>query len=98
MLLTLSGSYSQLYTYAVLVTVLFHVLAGAAVFVLRRRRPEAVRPYRVWGYPWVPIAFLGAMAVLLVNTVAERPVESLLGLGLVALGLPAYAYLRRANA
>lgn len=97
-LLTLSGSYSQLYTYAVLVTVLFHVLAGAAVFVLRRRRPDALRPYRVWGYPWVPIAFLGAMAVLLVNTVAERPVESLLGLGLVALGLPAYVYLRRANA
>jgi APA family basic amino acid/polyamine antiporter len=97
-LLTLSGSYSQLYTYAVLVTVLFHVLAGAAVFVLRRRRPDALRPYRVWGYPWVPIAFLGAMAVLLVNTVAERPVESLLGLGLVALGLPAYVYLRRTNA
>lgn len=96
-LLTLSGSYSQLYTYAVLVTVLFHVLAGAAVFVLRRTRPDAPRPYRVWGYPWVPIAFLGAMAVLLVNTVAERPVESLLGLGLVALGLPAYVYLRKAN-
>ena len=95
--LTLSGSYSQLYTYAVLVTVLFHVLAGAAVFRLRRSHPGADRPYRVWGYPWVPIAFLGAMLVLLVNTVAERPVESLLGLGLVALGLPAYVYLRRAN-
>jgi APA family basic amino acid/polyamine antiporter len=96
-LLTLSGSYSQLYTYSVLVTVLFHVLAGAAVFVLRRSRPGADRPYRVWGYPWVPIAFLGAMLVLLVNTVAERPVESLLGIGLVALGLPAYVYLRRSN-
>jgi APA family basic amino acid/polyamine antiporter len=96
-LLTLSGSYSQLYTYAVLVTVLFHVLAGLAVFVLRRSRPDAERPYRVWGYPVVPIAFLGAMAILLVNTVAERPVESLLGLGLVALGLPAYFYLRRVN-
>ena len=57
--LTLSGSYSQLYTYSVLVTVLFHVLAGAAVFVLRRTRPAAPRPYRVWGYPLVPIAFLG---------------------------------------
>ncbi|MBP9144450.1 MAG: amino acid permease [Thermoanaerobaculia bacterium] len=95
--LTLSGSYSQLYTYAVLVTVLFHVMAGAAVFVLRRTRPEAPRPYRVWGYPYVPIAFLAAMAVLLVNTVVERPVESLLGLGLVALGLPAYVWLRRSS-
>ena len=95
--LTLSGSYSQLYTYAVLVTLLFHVLAGIAVFVLRRSRPEAPRPYRVWGYPLVPIAFLAAMAVLLVNTVAERPIESLLGLGLVALGLPAYLYLKRSG-
>ena len=95
--LTLSGSYSQLYTYSVLVTLLFHVLAGAAVFVLRRSRPAAPRPYRVWGYPLVPIAFLAAMAVLLINTVVERPVESLLGLGLVALGLPAYVWLRRSN-
>lgn len=95
--LTLSGSYSQLYTYAVLVTLLFHVLAGAAVFVLRRSRPQASRPYRVWGYPLVPILFLAAMTVLLVNTVAERPIESLLGLGLVALGLPAYLYLKRSG-
>ena len=78
-------------------TLLFHVLAGAAVFVLRRSRPAAPRPYRVWGYPLVPIAFLAAMAVLLINTVVERPVESLLGLGLVALGLPAYVWLRRSN-
>jgi APA family basic amino acid/polyamine antiporter len=95
--LTLSGSYSQLYTYSVLVTVLFHVLAGAAVFVLRRTRPGTPRPYRVWGYPLVPISFLAAMLVLLINTVAERPVESLLGLGLVALGLPTYVWLRRSN-
>ena len=96
-LLTLSGSYSQLYTYSVLVSLLFHVLAGAAVFTLRRKRPQMERPYRVWGYPWVPIAFIAAMTVLLINTVAERPIESLLGLGLVALGLPAYLYLRRVN-
>ncbi len=96
-LLTLSGSYSQLYTYAVLVSLVFHALAGAGVLTLRRSRPQAERPYRVWGYPVVPIAFLGAMAVLLVNTVVERPVESLLGLGLVALGLPAYVYLRRTH-
>jgi APA family basic amino acid/polyamine antiporter len=96
-LLTVSGSYVQLYTYAVLVSLLFHGLAGAAVITLRRQRPQADRPYRVWGYPLVPLAFLGGMAVLLVNTVVERPVESLLGLGLVALGLPAYLYLRRSR-
>ncbi|MEO8276184.1 MAG: amino acid permease [Thermoanaerobaculia bacterium] len=96
-LLTISGSYNQLYTYAVIVSLLFHGLAGAGVITLRRRRPDAERPYRVWGYPWVPFAFLAAMTILLVNTVFERPVESLLGLGLVALGLPAYAWLRRGS-
>jgi APA family basic amino acid/polyamine antiporter len=93
--LTLSGTYSQLYTYVVFVAVLFHVLAGAAVFVLRRRRPDAVRPYRVWGYPWVPVAFLGSSILLLGNTLQSSPVESIAGLAILALGLPAYWYWRR---
>jgi APA family basic amino acid/polyamine antiporter len=74
---------------------LFHVATGAAVFVLRRTRPELPRPYRVWGYPVVPALFILACGLLVVNTLAERPLESLWGLGLVALGLPAYAYWRR---
>ena len=96
-LLTLSGTYSQLYTYVVFAGLLFHLATGAAVFVLRVRQPQLPRPYRVWGYPVVPIAFLIATAILLVNTLLERPAESLAGRGLVALGLPAYAYLRRGN-
>jgi APA family basic amino acid/polyamine antiporter len=93
--LTLSGTYSQLYTYVVFVAVLFHVLAGAAVFVLRRRRPDAPRPYRVWGYPCVPVAFLGASLLLVGHTLWSSPVESLAGLGILALGLPAYWHWRR---
>ena len=56
--LALSGRYDQLYTYVVFVAVLFHVLTGASVFVLRRKHPDAERPYRVWGYPVVPLVFL----------------------------------------
>jgi APA family basic amino acid/polyamine antiporter len=93
--LTLSGSYNQLYTYVVFAATLFHVATGAAVFVLRRRRPDLHRPYRVWGYPLVPALFLLASLALVVNTLVERPWESLIGLGLVALGLPAYAGWRR---
>jgi APA family basic amino acid/polyamine antiporter len=95
--LTLSGTYAQLYTYVVFAAVLFHVAAAAAVFVLRRRRPEAPRPYRVWGYPLVPLLFVLASLVLVVNTLVERPVESLTGLALLAAGLPAYAYWRRSS-
>lgn len=90
-LLTVTGTYSQLYTYAIFAATLFHVATGAAVFVLRRTRPALPRPYRVWGYPVVPALFLLACALLVANTLAERPAESLAGLGLVALGLPAYA-------
>ncbi len=94
-LLALSGTYNQLYTYVIFVAVLFHVATGAAIFVLRRKAPDLPRPYRAWGYPWVPLAFIGASVVLVANTLLERPVESLLGLGLVAAGLPAYAWWRR---
>jgi APA family basic amino acid/polyamine antiporter len=94
-LLALSGTYSQLYTYSMFVLMASHVATGAAVFVLRRTRPELPRPYRVWGYPAVPALFILASSLLVANTLAERPLESLWGLGLVALGLPAYAYWRR---
>jgi len=94
-LLALSGTYDQLYTYAMFAAVLFHAATGATVFVLRRARPDAPRPYRVWGYPAVPVLFIVASALLVVNTLVEKPVASLAGLGIVALGLPAYAYWRR---
>jgi APA family basic amino acid/polyamine antiporter len=65
------------------------------VIVLRRTRPDASRPYRTWGYPAVPLLFVLAAAALLVNTLVEKPLESLLGLILVALGIPAYLWWRR---
>jgi len=94
-LLTLSGTFTQLYTYAVFAATLFHTATGAALFVLRWRRPDLDRPYRVWGYPVVPALFILSCGLLVANTLSERPVESLWGLGLVALGLPAYAAWRR---
>lgn len=96
LLLTLSGTYEQLYTYAVFAGILFHTATGAAVFVLRRRRPDLPRPYRVWGYPAVPALFLLSSLLLVVNTLAERPRESVAGLLLLVLGLPAYFGWRRA--
>ena len=93
--LTFSGKYDELYTYVVFTAVLFHVATGAAVFVLRWKRPDLPRPYRVWGYPWVPLVFIGSSVVLLVSTLVQRPVQSMLGLLLVALGVPAYLFWRR---
>src|SRR6266542_169657 len=91
-LLALSGTYEQLFTYVMFASILFNVAAGLALFRLRRTMPERPRPYRTWGYPVVPLLFVAASMAFVVNTLMERPVESLAGLGLLALGLPAYWY------
>lgn len=93
--LTITGTYEQLYTYVVFTALLFNVAGGLAVFKLRRIQPDLKRPYRVWGYPFVPAVFIISTSALVLSTLVERPVESLLGLCLVALGLPAYWYWSR---
>jgi APA family basic amino acid/polyamine antiporter len=94
-LLALSGTYEQLFTYVVFTSVVFSLLGGLALFRLRRTRPSADRPYRVWGYPIVPGLFVIGAVVLIVNTLNTRPAESLAGLGLLVIGLPAYYYWNR---
>ena len=94
-LLTLSGTYRALYNYVTFASVLFLGACGAAALVLRRTRPELPRPYRTWGWPVVPLLFLAACVLLTWNTLLVSPTESLYGLGLVVLGLPAYAWWRR---
>ena len=93
--LALSGTYEQLYTYVIFAGLLFHVATAGAVIVLRRNRPGLERPYRVFGYPWVPMLFILGSFLLLANTLVEKPVESLIGLFFIAAGLPAYAWWRR---
>jgi APA family basic amino acid/polyamine antiporter len=95
-LLTFTGSYEQLGTYVIFAVFLFHAATGAAIFVLRRKRPGSPRPYRAWGYPWTPAIFILTSLAFVLSTLWERPLESLLGLGVVALGLPAYVWWRRA--
>ena len=94
MVLALSGSYEQLFEYTLFASFIFHVITAIALFVLRRTQPDARRPYRVIGYPWVPAVFLVAMAGLVLNTLIERPVQSLIGVAIVALGVPVF-YWRR---
>jgi APA family basic amino acid/polyamine antiporter len=94
-LLTLSGTYEQLYTYVIFAGLLFHVGCAGAVIVLRRKRPDVERPYRVLGYPWVPLLFILASVLLVGNTVVEKPIESLIGLAFIGAGVPAYVWWRR---
>lgn len=94
-LLCLSGTYEQLFTYVVFVTLSFYVACASAVFWLRRTKPDVERPYRVWGYPLVPLLFGLAILWIMINTLVEKPVEALIGLGLTLTGLPVYFYWSR---
>jgi basic amino acid/polyamine antiporter, APA family len=93
--LVLSGRYDQLYTYVIFASAILYGMATASVIVLRYKRPEMPRPYRTFGYPFVPIAFVVAIACLVASTLVKSPRESLMGLGLIALGLPFYFYWAR---
>jgi APA family basic amino acid/polyamine antiporter len=93
--LVLSGSYDTLTDYAIFTILIFVALAAGAVYVFRRKLPDADRAYRVWGYPVVPALFLLVAAWLVINTLLTTPGRALAGLGLMALGLPFYWYWRR---
>jgi APA family basic amino acid/polyamine antiporter len=94
-LLTLTGTVEQLITFVMFVGVSFWVVTGASVFVLRRKYPELPRPYKTWGYPVVPMVFVLASLAIVVNTLFERPLESMAGVGLTLIGIPAYFYWRK---
>ena len=94
-LLAVSGTFEQLLTYVVFIGWIFYALAAASIFVYRRRSLGAARPYRVPGYPLTPLVFIGAALALVVSTIAAQPVRAGIGLAIVFLGAPAYAFWRR---
>ena len=90
--LVLSGRYEQLFTYVIFASWILYGTTTAAVIVLRKKRPDLVRPYRTLGYPVVPVLFVLVSLVLVLSTLLDSPRESLMGLCLIALGLPFYFY------
>jgi APA family basic amino acid/polyamine antiporter len=91
-LVLLSGQYKQLYTLVIFPSWILYGMTAASVIVLRIRRPDLERPYRVPGYPLVPVAFVLVAALLLYSTLRESPRESGIGLVLILAGLPFYFY------
>lgn len=93
----LSRSFEQLAETFILGVWPFHVLAVAGLFVLRRRRPDAERPYRVQGYPLTPALFLAASVAMVANALWQRPASGAASVGAVLLGVPVYLVWIRAG-
>ena len=88
--LVLSGRYEQLYTLVIFPSWILYAMAAASVIVLRKKRPDLHRPYKTIGYPVVPVVFVCVAVVLLASTLIDSPRESMLGLVVIALGVPFY--------
>jgi APA family basic amino acid/polyamine antiporter len=95
--LTLSGSFDQLTDMAIFAFWLFYGLVAASVFVFRWREPNAERPYKTWGYPVVPALFVLTTIYLIATTIYNYPVRSIIGLVIIAAGLPVYFYFASKN-
>ena len=93
--LAMSGTYDRLLTYVTFASLGFNALTVVALVVLRRTRAGAPRPYRTWGYPITPALYLAGALFFLVYIFAGDPADACAGLGLVALGWPAYAVFTR---
>lgn len=93
--LALSGTYERLFTYVIFTEFLFYAAMCGAVIRLRRRAPDMPRPYRAWGYPVTPLVFIGFSIWLVYNTVAQKPLDALVGIAILAAGLPMYYYWKR---
>ena len=97
-IIVLSATLSRILAFTVLVIWLLSAVTAASVFVLRRRDPELPRPYRVWGYPWVPAVFCGSSLALTGNHLVHTPQDAIWLGGFLAAGLPFYAVARRRRA
>jgi APA family basic amino acid/polyamine antiporter len=89
-LLVLSGSFDTITDYVIFAAWLFYMLGAYGVIILRKKMPDAKRPYKVWGYPFTPIIFVIFSFMFLVNTLVSDLQNAAMGALLILLGLPLY--------
>jgi len=94
-ILTLSGTFDILTDIYIFVLWVFYGMTVVGLFVLRRTRPDADRPYRVWGYPFVPALFVMVTIYLLINTIVATPWRAVWGIMFIVSGFPVYEYFKR---
>jgi basic amino acid/polyamine antiporter, APA family len=93
--LVLSGSFDQLTDMLIFAVFIFYGANSLGVFILRQKMPDAHRPYKVWGYPFVPAFFILFCIGLIFNTIITRPREAAIGMSLILTGIPVYLLIRK---
>jgi APA family basic amino acid/polyamine antiporter len=95
LLLLLGANFRQLFSLAIFAEWLFYMIAGSTIFIFRWRDPQAVRPYRMWGYPFVPVVFVAVSAAFLYYTFKSDLRNSTYGLLVILAGIPVFFYFSR---
>lgn len=88
--LCLSGSYGQLLGYATFSSLIFYIVTIVGLFVLRKKEPDTPRPYKAWGYPYIPMAYIIITSIICINLLLFSFTNSILGIGIILLGVPVY--------
>ena len=89
-LMALTGTFEELSNLFIFAAWIFYGFAVVALFRMRRTEPDLPRPYRCWGYPWVPGLFVAGALALTINIWIQRPGRSSIGMLLILAGLPFY--------
>ncbi|MCX7798505.1 MAG: amino acid permease [Melioribacter sp.] len=91
-ILVLSGSFDTITDYVMFASWLFYMLGAFGVIILRKKMPDEVRPYKVWGYPYTPLIFVFAAFLFLVNSIVSDTKDAMMGLILISSGIPFYLF------
>jgi len=94
-ILITTGTFGQLLVFVMFIAIVFWIAAAVSVFTLRKKYPHIDRPYKIWGYPTTPLLFILVSFSILLNTIVDKPVESLAGIGLTIIGIPVYYYWKK---
>lgn len=92
--LCLSGTYGQLLDYVIFAVLIFYTLTIGGIFILRKKRPDAERPYKAFGYPWLPALYILLASAIMLDLLIYKPDYTWPGLLIVLLGIPVY-YIRQ---
>jgi len=91
-MLVMSGTFDTITDYVIFGAYLYYLLGAYGVFILRKKMPDVERPYKVWGYPYTPIIFIVFSMLFLANTLISDTSNAMMGLILIAAGLPMYFF------